>query len=159
MVMWLQLQIKIASRLAQDQEVGPGGYPLRPTWTTLHPEGTSGSKTVFFPHLSTQYNCFKGKGVHGPKVSLDSQVPNISAHLPSVSELRWDGGRRDGERCKQRFAKAGDSPSSFFSFPQETQRSQYDHDPILLLVHISYSTKCSAPSNHPNLQVSKEDVK
>lgn len=89
MVMWVQLQIEIVSRLAQDQEVGPGGYPLRPTWTTLHPEGTSSSKTVFFPHLSTQYIFFKGKGVHGPRVSLDSKYwifPLISPQWVS-----WDG--------------------------------------------------------------------
>lgn len=128
----------IASRLAQNQEAGGRGYSLGPAWATVQPEDASSSKILFFSHLPIQYSLFQGKGSSWPQRFSAFHILTISTSLPSGSELRWDAGWRGGERGKCLF------------FPSlRRQQSQRDHNTLVLLVQISYGTKCKCTFKSP----------
>lgn len=128
----------IASRLAQDQEARCRAYSLGPAWATLQPEGTSSSKILFFPHLPIQYSLFQRKESSWPQRFSALHVSIISTSLPSGSELRRDVGWRGGERGKCVF-----SPSC------RRQQSQHDYNTLVLLIHVSYGTKCKCTFKSP----------
>lgn len=128
----------IASRLAQDQEARCRAYSLGPAWATLQPEGTFSSKILFFPHLPIQYSLFQRKESSWPQRFSALHVSIISISLPSGSELRWDAGWRGGERGKCLF-----SPSC------RRQQRHHDYNTLVLLIHISYGTKCKCTFKSP----------
>ena len=71
--MGAHVQIEIPSRLAQEQEVGPGGDLQRPSGTTLHLEGSSSANISSARLLPLKKIFSQGKGVHGSHVSLHTK--------------------------------------------------------------------------------------